>query len=139
MGCYAYLGDVAIDLRSRIAMSLKPNSTLGVPTGVAIELPAVFEAPMRPRSGLALKYGISIVNTQDTIDTYYGGKIVCIMINFGHEPFQIVIGDRIAQFAIREVPIVEILEVNVIITPIINGKGDLKWLKILFLFELLLF
>ena len=109
---YAYPGDVAVDLPSRIDTTLEPNSILGVPTGLAIELPEGYEAQVRPRSGIALKYGISIANTPGTIDTEYRGEIVCIMINFGHEPFQIAQGDRIAQLAIREVPIVELVEVK---------------------------
>ena len=108
---FAYPGDVAVDLRSRIDAVIKPHQILGVPTGIAIELPVGYEAQVRPRSGLALKYGISLVNTPGTIDTEYRGEIICIMINLGTNDFTIAKGDRIAQMAIREVPLVELLEV----------------------------
>ncbi len=108
---FAYPGDVAVDLRSRINAVLKPLQILGVPSGIAIELPVGYEAQIRPRSGLALKHGISLVNTPGTIDTEYRGEIVCIMINLGKEDFNIAKGDRIAQMAIREVPIVELVDV----------------------------
>lgn len=109
---FAYPGDVAVDLRSRIDASIQPHQILGIPTGIAIELPVGYEAQVRPRSGLALKHGISLVNTPGTIDTEYRGEIICIMINFGKENFIISKGDRIAQMAIREVPIVELTEVQ---------------------------
>lgn len=109
---FAYPGDVAVDLRSRIDATLDSNQILGVPTGIAIELPQGYEAQVRPRSGLALKHGISLVNTPGTIDTEYRGEIVCIMVNLGKNPFHISKGDRIAQMAVREVPIVELLQVQ---------------------------
>ena len=109
---FAYPGDVAVDLRSRINATLEPLAILGVPTGIAIELPVGYEAQVRPRSGLALKHGISLVNTPGTIDTEYRGEIVCIMINLGKEPFAITKGDRIAQMAVREVPVVDLIRVD---------------------------
>ena len=109
---FAYPGDVAVDLRSRVEATLQPHEILGVPTGIAIELPVGYEAQVRPRSGLALKHGISLVNTPGTIDTEYRGEIVCIMINLGKEPFAINKGDRIAQMAVREVPVVDLVEVS---------------------------
>ena len=108
---FAYPGDVAVDLRSRIDTVLNPHQIVGVPSGIAIELPVGFEAQIRPRSGLALKHGISLVNTPGTIDTEYRGEIVCIMINLGQNEFKISKGDRIAQMAIREVPVVDLIEV----------------------------
>jgi len=108
---FAYPGDVAVDLRSRINVVIKPLQIVGVPSGIAIELPVGYEAQVRPRSGLALKHGISLVNTPGTIDTEYRGEIVCIIINLGQEDFIIAKGDRIAQMAIREVPVVELIEV----------------------------
>lgn len=108
---FAYPGDVAVDLRSRIDATIETYQIMGIPTGIAIELPVGYEAQVRPRSGLALKHGISLVNTPGTIDTEYRGEIVCIMINFGKEPFHVAKGDRIAQMAIREVPVVELIAV----------------------------
>ena len=112
MPTFAYPGDVAVDLRTRIDTIIQPLTIVGVPTGLAIELPAGYEAQVRPRSGLALKHGISIFNSPGTIDTEYRGEIVCILINLGKEPFIITKGDRIAQLAIREVPVVELLQVT---------------------------
>ena len=109
---FAYPGDVAVDLRSRIDAVLEPNQIMGIPSGIAIELPVGYEAQVRPRSGLALKHGISLVNTPGTIDTEYRGEIICIMVNFGKKSFKIVKGDRIAQMAIREVPVVDLVEVS---------------------------
>ena len=109
---FAYPGDVAVDLRSRIDAVLEPNQIMGIPSGIAIELPVGYEAQVRPRSGLALKHGISLVNTPGTIDTEYRGEIICIMVNFSKKSFKIVKGDRIAQMAIREVPVVDLVEVS---------------------------
>lgn len=105
---FAYPGDVAVDLRSRVDATLAPSTIQGVPTGVAIQLPVGYEAQIRPRSGLALKHGISLVNSPGTVDTSYRGEIVCIMVNLGSEPFVIQKGDRICQMAVRKVPPVEI-------------------------------
>jgi dUTP pyrophosphatase len=109
---FAYPGDVAVDLQSRIETIIMPLQIIGVPTGISMELPPGYEGQVRPRSGLAIKHGISIVNTPGTIDTEYRGEIVCILINLGKESFSISKGDRIAQLAIREVPIVELLAVD---------------------------
>jgi dUTP pyrophosphatase len=76
---------------------LEPGGRLLVPTGIAIALPEGFEAQIRPRSGLALKHGISLVNAPGTIDPDYRGEIGVIMINHGSEPFTIRNGERIAQ------------------------------------------
>lgn len=74
-----------------------------VPTGLHIALPAGYEAQIRPRSGLALKHGISLVNTPGTIDADYRGEIKLIMINFGSEPYVIQRGERVAQMVINKV------------------------------------
>jgi dUTP pyrophosphatase len=109
---FAYPGDVAVDLRSSIDTTIERLEIKGVSTGIAIELPKGYEAQVRPRSGLAIENGISIVNSPGTIDTEYRGEIICILINLGSERFEIKKGDRIAQMAIREVPTVEIVEVE---------------------------
>jgi len=82
---------------------LKPRDRKLVPTGVYIQLPAGYEAQIRPRSGLALKFGISLVNAPGTIDSDYRGEIKVIMINHGNEDFVIKRGDRIAQMVIAPV------------------------------------
>lgn len=79
---------------------LHPGRRILVPTGIAIALPDGFEAQIRPRSGLALKHGIALVNSPGTVDSDYRGEIGVIMINHGAEPFHIKSGERIAQMVI---------------------------------------
>lgn len=97
----SYESDLAagMDLRAAIerAIELLPGARALVPTGLRIALPPGYEAQIRPRSGLALKHGISMVNTPGTIDADYRGEIKIILINHGEELFRIVRGDRIAQ------------------------------------------
>ncbi len=83
-----------------------------VPTGISIELPVGYEAQVRPRSGLAAKHGISLVNAPGTVDADYRGEIKVILINFGEEPFIIKRGDRIAQMVINEVVRAELIHVE---------------------------
>jgi dUTP pyrophosphatase len=93
------------DLRACIQedIVLKPGQRYLVPTGLSIQLPAGYEAQIRPRSGLAIKHGISLVNTPGTIDSDYRGEVKIIMINLGSEDFVIKRGDRIAQMVIAPV------------------------------------
>ena len=81
---------------------LKPGERLLLPTGICIELPEGFEAQIRPRSGLAIKYGITVLNTPGTIDADYRGEINVILINLGSQDFTIVRGMRIAQMVIAQ-------------------------------------
>jgi dUTP diphosphatase len=83
-----------------------------VPTGISIELPEGYEAQVRPRSGLAAKHGISLVNTPGTVDADYRGEIKVILINFGEGPFTIKRGDRIAQMVINEVVRAKLIHVE---------------------------
>ncbi len=83
--------------------TLKPGEIKLIPTGITIALPPGFEAQIRPRSGLAIKHGISIPNTPGTIDTDYRGEVRIILINLGKMPFIIKRGDRIAQMIINKV------------------------------------
>jgi dUTP pyrophosphatase len=89
---------------------LKPLQRALVPTGIAIALPPGYEAQIRPRSGLALKNGISLVNTPGTIDADYRGEIKVILINFGEETFTVTRGARIAQMVVAPVTQVEWLQ-----------------------------
>jgi len=82
---------------------LKPFERKLLPTGIAIELPEGYEAQVRPRSGLALKHGITVLNTPGTIDSDYRGEIKVVLINLGSEEFVIRRGDRIAQLVVAEV------------------------------------
>jgi len=105
-------GDVAFDLCSTIDYELKPGERCVVPTGISIEIPRGYEGQVRPRSGLAIKDGISVLNTPGTIDSGYRGEVKTIMINHGSESFSITKGMRISQLAIRPVPEVEFIEVD---------------------------
>jgi len=91
-----------MDLRAFLEspMELKPMNRLLVPTGLFIELPGGFEAQIRPRSGLAYKHGITVLNTPGTIDADYRGEIKVLLINLSNEPFVINSGERIAQMII---------------------------------------
>ena len=89
-----------------------PGKRALIPTGVAIELPGGFEAQVRPRSGLAIKKGLTLVNSPGTIDADYRGEILVAVINLGEEPVQISRGDRIAQMIVSPVTRVALTEVK---------------------------
>ena len=99
--------DAGMDLHSVESVTLGPGETKLVPTGLAIELPAGYEAQIRPRSGLALKYSITLPNSPATIDPGYRGEIRVILLNLGREPFQISPGERIAQMVIARYEAIE--------------------------------
>jgi dUTP pyrophosphatase len=99
--------DAGMDLRSVSSVVLQPGVAQLVPTGLAIELPAGFEAQIRPRSGLALKHAITLPNSPATIDPGYRGEIKVILLNLGREPYTIEKGDRIAQMVIARYEAVE--------------------------------
>lgn len=101
---HAYAGDAGVDLRSRIDAVLEPFQRLLIPTGIAIALPEGYGGFVVPRSGLAIRNGISIVNAPGLIDSNYRGEIGVVLINLDpKEPFKICKGDRIAQLVIMEV------------------------------------
>lgn len=99
---YATEHSAGLDLRAHIqdSITLKPLERIMVPTGLFIELPSGYEAQIRPRSGLAAKHGISIVNTPGTIDSDYRGEIRVILVNLSSQPFILNPGERIAQMVI---------------------------------------
>lgn len=92
--------DAGMDLHAVEAMTIPAGETRLVPTGMAIELPAGYEAQIRPRSGLALKFSITLPNSPATIDPGYRGEIKVILLNLGKEDFDVQPGDRIAQMVI---------------------------------------
>ena len=94
------LEDAGLDLHSVEDVTLEPQVAKLVPTGLFLEIPPGFEAQIRPRSGLALKNGISVLNSPGTIDADYRGEVGIILINLGNEAFTIQTGDRIAQMVI---------------------------------------
>lgn len=109
---YAHEGDAGFDLFSTDYKLLKPNERSLIGTGITVEIPKGYELQIRPRSGLALKNGISIVNSPGTIDSGYSGEIGAIVINHGTEDFEIKPGDRIAQAVLNKIEFAEIQETN---------------------------
>jgi dUTP pyrophosphatase len=99
---YANPGDAGCDLRSEISVTLEPGARMLVPTGVSIALPAGYVGLVHPRSGLALKHGITVLNAPGTIDAGYRGEIKVTLFNSSKEVFEILEGDRIAQLVIQE-------------------------------------
>lgn len=101
---YATELSAGMDLRAAVPdddpMTLAPGERALVPTGLQIALPAGYEAQVRPRSGLAVKHGITVLNSPGTIDADYRGEVKVILINHGSEPFRITRGERIAQMVI---------------------------------------
>lgn len=106
----AHPDDAGYDLYSRIDAVLEPLSGMAIPVGFAMELPAGYEAQIRPRSGLAAKHHITVTNSPGTVDTNYRGEIKAILYNLGREPFSIQRCDRIAQMVICELPEIELVE-----------------------------
>lgn len=124
---FAYEGDSGFDLRADIEepIILDPFKRVLVPTGLYFELVKGIEIQVRPRSGLAIKHGITVLNTPGTVDSHYRGEVKIPLINLGEEPFKIVKGDRIAQGVI--VPVFGEGKVNLVKTDEINqttrGEG----------------
>ena len=110
---YAKGGDAGADIVSRIDITLNPGERALVPTGISIALPDGYAAFVHPRSGLAIKHGVTMVNAPGTVDAGFRGELQCIMIN--HDPHQAITfnkGDRIAQLVIQKVERAEFVEVR---------------------------
>jgi len=117
-------GSAGVDLRAAVetTMTLAPGERALVPTGIAVALPDGFEAQVRPRSGLAVRHGVALVNSPGTIDADYRGEIRVIAINLGDEPVTFRRGDRIAQLVVQPVPRVEWSPVDEL-PPTVRGEG----------------
>ena len=100
---YATDGAAGMDVVSAEDVTLAPGSRHAVATGFAMAIPAGYEVQVRPRSGLALKHGITVPNTPGTIDSDYRGELKIILINHGQQPFAILRGDRVAQLVLAPV------------------------------------
>ena len=102
---YSTSGSSGMDVYAAVhnPVAIKPGNIELIPTNLSVEIPEGYEIQVRPRSGLAAKYGIGIVNAPGTIDSDYRGEIKIILINFGKEDFIIQAGDRIAQFVVSKV------------------------------------
>ena len=111
---YATEGSAGFDLLAAIPddMTLAPGARLAVPCGIAMALPIGYEAQVRPRSGLALNHGITLLNAPGTVDSDYRGEIKAILINHGEAPFKITRGMKIAQVIIAKHEIAEMEEVE---------------------------
>lgn len=124
---FAYEGDSGFDLRADIpeAITIEPFKRALIPTGLYFELVKGTEIQVRPRSGLAIKHGITVLNSPGTVDSHYRGEIKVPLINLGEEPFTINVGDRIAQAVIM--PVFGEGRVNLVETDSINetvrGEG----------------
>ena len=99
-----HVGDSGFDLKSRINTVLKSGKFMAIPTGLFLELPLNTEAQVRPRSGLAARMGIKVMNTPGTDDASYRGEVQVILINLSEQDFVIHRGDRIAQLVIQTIP-----------------------------------
>jgi dUTP pyrophosphatase len=102
------------DLRARLEqpLLLEPGQRALVPTGIVVALPPGHEAQVRPRSGLALKQGLTLLNSPGTVDADYRGEVGVLLVNLGSEPVRVRRGDRIAQLVVQRVPRAELVEVE---------------------------
>jgi dUTP pyrophosphatase len=109
----AYDGDAGLDLTACERVELAPGERALVPTGLAVAIPEGYAGYVQPRSGLASKHGISIVNTPGLVDSGYRGELLVNLLNTdAHEPFTVEPGMRIAQLVVLEIPQVELVEVD---------------------------
>jgi len=112
---YAHPGDAGADLLTTVDVSLMPGERALVPTGIALALPEGYVAFVQPRSGLAARHGVSIVNTPGTVDAGYRGEIKVLLVNLDrHEPVDLRRGDRIAQLVVQRVEKARFVEVEVL-------------------------
>ena len=111
---YATEGAAGFDLRADIAdnVIIESGRRSLISTGLTMAVPAGFELQIRPRSGLAAKFGVTVLNTPGTVDSDYRGEVMVILANFGDQPFQVSRGDRIAQAVLARTAKAEIMEVD---------------------------
>lgn len=113
---YQSVGAAGLDLVAAVPsgapLTVPPGGRCLAPTGLVFEIPAGFEAQVRPRSGLALKQGVTVLNAPGTIDSDYRGEVQVILINHGDKPFEIARGDRIAQLVVAPVVQARLIEAH---------------------------
>ncbi|MEA2721919.1 MAG: dUTP pyrophosphatase [Candidatus Eremiobacteraeota bacterium] len=121
---YMTAGAAAADVVAAVAdeLVLAPGDRALVPTGFALEVPEGFEVQLRPRSGLAVKHGITLLNSPGTIDSDYRGEVGIVLVNLGREPFTVHRGDRIAQLVVAPVVQASFREVEALATST-RGEG----------------
>ena len=122
---YATAQSAGMDLKANLKepVVLQPLQRMLVPTGLYIALPEGYEAQVRPRSGLAIKHGITVLNTPGTVDADYRGEVCVILVNLSQEPFEIVPGERIAQMVIARHEQVEWEEVEILNETLRGASG----------------
>jgi len=120
---YETAGSAGLDLRADEPVALAPGERRLVPTGLAVEIPHGFEGQVRPRSGLALRLGVGMVNAPGTIDSDYRGEVGVILVNHGSEPVAFARGERIAQLVIAPVARAELLLVEELAGSDRGGNG----------------
>jgi dUTP pyrophosphatase len=118
---YATSGSAGLDLRADVAVTLAPGERALVPTGIRLAIPEGYEGQVRPRSGLALRDGVTCLNSPGTIDSDYRGEVGVILINLGDAPCGLKRGDRIAQLVFSRVESVEWEEAEALED---SGRGD---------------
>ena len=118
----AHPDDAAYDLRTRIDATIPPGGVVLMHTGLFLELPVGYEAQIRPRSGLALKHRLTVLNSPGTIDAGYRGEVGVILINAGHQEYTVRRGERIAQMVIQALPDVVLTQVDAL-TETARGAG----------------
>ena len=110
---YAYEGDAGLDLRANESVTLAPHERRLVSTGLAVAIPEGYAGFVQPRSGLALREGLSMANTPGLVDSHYRGELKVCAVNLDDErPITITRGERIAQLVIQRVPVVSLVEVD---------------------------
>ncbi len=121
---YATQGSAGLDLRAAVSepLDVPPGGRVAVPTGLVIELPGGHEGQVRPRSGLALRHGLTVANAPGTVDADYRGEVRVLLVNLGGEPVTIARGDRVAQLVVAPVTRVEVVE-SAELTPSGRGAG----------------
>ncbi len=119
---YEHPGDSGADLVAIADHTLNPMQWAAIPTGLSAEVPHGYELQVRPRSGLALKHGITVLNTPGTVDAGYRGEIKVLLLNLGSEPFHITKGQRIAQLVVAPVLCAHFAEVDDL-SPSNRGSG----------------
>lgn len=120
---YQSPGAAGMDLRAAEALVIEPGRRRLVPTGIALALPQGVEAQVRPRSGLAVRHGVTVLNAPGTIDSDYRGEVQVLLVNLGEAAFAIARGDRIAQLVIAAAPQAVLVEVEGLDTTARGGGG----------------
>jgi dUTP pyrophosphatase len=121
---YETAGAAGMDLRAFLAedLTIPPGGRASLPTGLFLEIPSGYEAQVRPRSGMAAKYGVTVLNSPGTIDSDYRGELLILLINLGGETFRVRNGDRIAQLVICPISRA-VLEERAVLAETERGSG----------------